>query len=605
MMRALTPRGEGGEAWRSEWAGLGARGFQGYRSGIAETAASGQPVVLAFHGSLYNLKELSPKGGQNSDVLSVILAVYLKEGLGFVPRLRGDFVLALWDGRKPALYLATDPFRVFPLYYYQDGEKLVFASTIPAIRAFPGNLPLTLDPESVVDVTSNSAIPTPRTIYKEIKKAPAGVILSYSQGKSTLSSWWEINFLNPDRSSERELIRRLKHDFTESIALRLESDGYAGDLGTFLSGGVDSSTVTGLVTELLQRPVKTFSIGFDEGSFNEMFYARVAARKFNARHLEYFVKPQDAVNLIPTLVETYGEPFANASAIPTYYCAKLAKENGVNIMYAGDGGDELFGGNQRYAVQRVFDYYKEIPRFIREPILKPMVFAMASWLPWKLLVKGKKYIQRASIPYPDRLSSWGLFETIPPAELFTPEFWKTVGPDYNPSAALNSCYFQAPAEEELDRQLYIDLKLAITDNDLLKVTQMSHAAGVAVRFPFLDRRFAESAATVPARMKMRGTQLRTFFKKAYSDLLPAEVLAKKKHGFGLPIPIWLRTHQPLNDMMKDLVLSRRSLERGIFNPEALAGMVEKHKTDATSFYGTILWNLMILELWHRHHFDRR
>jgi asparagine synthase (glutamine-hydrolysing) len=279
-------------------------------------------------------------------------------------------------------------------------------------------------------------------------------------------------------------------------------------------------------------------------------------------------------------------------------CAKLACENGAHTLYAGDGGDELFAGNERYATQRLFDRYHRIPEWFRKTVLQPVVFSIADRLGREPFVKGKKYIQRASIPYPDRLSSYGFLKVHSMAELLLDSALEVVG-SYDPDEALRTHYSRAPASSELDRQLYIDLKLAISDNDLFKVTRMTEAAGIKVRFPLLDHRLAEFAARIPSRIKMPGRALRAFFKEAYADFLPREVLAKRKHGFGLPIPIWLRTDKELNEMMVELLLSPTAIQRGYFRRKALEQLIERHKTDQTSFYGTAIWNLMVLELWHR------
>jgi asparagine synthase (glutamine-hydrolysing) len=508
--------------------------------------------------------------------------------------------MAIWDGEAEAICLVTDWFRIHPLAYYSDPEKLVFGSRIAAIRACPYPIRLTINPEAIVDVVGASVIPTPKTIFREIKKLPPRSILTYRRGNVTVEPYGEISFLNPSRQSTAELTDQTKNLFREAIRMRVGGDHVSDRVGTFLSGGVDSSTVTGVLTQLAGRSIKTFSIGFDEQRFNEINYARIAAQAFGAEHHEYFVSPSDAYDAIPILLSAFDEPYANASAIPTYFCAKLAREHGVDTLFAGDGGDELFAGNERYATQRLFDYYHQIPAWVREPLLKPLVFALAE-VGLGVFVKGKKYIQRASIPYPQRLTSYGLFKTIPMGDLFDEEFLKSVAEGYDPSSLVHAAYTEARAETELDRQLAVDLRLAITENDLLKVTRMTEAAGVAVHFPFLDHRLAEFAATIPAHIKMRGRRLRSFFKRAYADLLPIEIRTKTKHGFGLPIPIWLRTDPRLNEMMRDLVLSPRSLQRGYFEPRALEDLVRTHQTDETSFYGTALWNLMALELWHRHH----
>lgn len=579
--------------------GLGTMGFHDYVSGTAEVVRHTRPLALALHGNLYNPGELFPGGGKGPNLLEELLYLYAQEGISFIKKFRGEFALALWDGDTEALYLVTDRFRVHPIFYQPDGEKWVFASRISGIRACPHTGGLTIDPEAIVDVVASSIIPTPKTIFREVKKLPPGSILTYQKGEITVTPYWDISFLHPSRQSISQLAYETRRLFREAMDIRLKVDGVSDRIGTFLSGGVDSSTVTGVLSQLAGRPIKTFSIGFDEKKFNEINYARIAAQAFGAEHHEYFVSAKDAYDAIPVLLERFDEPYANASAIPAYFCAKMAREHGVEILYAGDGGDELFAGNERYATQRLFDYYYQIPAWFREALLKPLVFTLANWLKGGLFMKGKKYIQRASIPYPERLTSYGFFNLVPMVDFFEGNLLEKVPQGYDPSAPIWLNYFKAPAKSQLDRQLYIDLKLAISDNDLFKITGMTEAAGISVRFPFLDHRLAEFAATIPSQIKMRGRRLRSFFKKAYADLLPLEIRTKTKHGFGLPLPIWLRTDKRLNEMMYDLVLSTRTIQRGYFKKKTLDELIERHKTDETSFYGTVLWNLMILELWLR------
>ena len=579
--------------------GLGAQGFSGRLAGVSHMIQHGLPLALAFHGSVYNAFELLPTEEQTSNPCQGLLRLYVQEGIGFIQRLRGEFACALWDAHQETLYLATDPFRVHPLFYYQDQHKLVFASRMKALLACPLPIQCTINAEAIADVVVRSAIPTPKTIFQEVKKLPPGHILRVRRGAMELTPYWDINFLDPDSAGEGELARKLNVFFSDAVAIRLAREQRPERIGTFLSGGIDSSTVTGVLTQLAKHPIKSFSIGFAEQRFNEIDYARIAAQAFGAEHYEYFVSPKDTYDSIPVLLEGFDEPFGNASAVPTYFCAKMAREQGVEVLYAGDGGDELFAGNERYAEQRLFDYYAQIPGWLRESLLKPLIYTLAERLQWALFVKGKKYIQRASIPYPARLSSYGFSTMVPMPTLLTDELMEAIGQAYDPYAAVNMYYCQAPAQNALDRQLYIDLKLAISDNDLFKVTRMTEAAGITVRYPFLDSRFAEFAATVPAYVKMHGRQLRSFFKRAYADLLPSRIRAKPKHGFGLPIPEWLRTDRALNEMMHDLVLSPQSIQRGYFRRQTLEGLIERHKTDQTSFYGTALWNLMMLELWHR------
>ena len=388
------------------------------------------------------------------------------------------------------------------------------------------------------------------------------------------------------------------------MSARLTADA-GRKIGAFLSGGIDSSTVTGVMTRLANGPVKCFSIGFGEQRFNEMEYARIAARHFGSEHHEYFVTPQDTFDAIPKLLDSFDEPFANASAIPTYMCAKLALEHGVDVMYAGDGGDELFAGNERYSSQRIFDYYTRLPKALQNFVVKPTVTALADLTSFNLFVMGKKYIRRASIPLPDRLYSYGLFNVLPMSQLLEGDVLNAIGSGYDPYRPIREHYFKAPAATDLDRQLYVDLKITISDNDIFKVTRMTQAAGVTVRFPFLDHKLAEFAAKIPAKIKMPSRELRVFFKRAYSDLLPQEIIAKTKHGFGLPIPVWLRTDKRLNDMMHELVLGVRTVQRGMFRKKALEELVDRHRTETGSFYGDILWDVMVWELWMRTFWDGR
>lgn len=605
MVRASDISGEG-EASIAHWGSVGLGVQKSVRSmaGISEISIGQRPLAIAFHGSLYNLHELfSSSAAADSDPAGTLLHLYRQEGPAFLQRLRGDFALALWDGLTETLYLATDRFRIYPLFYYEHHGQFVYSSRITGILACPWPLKRTVNPEAIVDVVASSIIPTPKTIFREVKKLPPGYTLTYHNGEIRLSRYWDISFVDYDLGAKEILAKRLRGHFEDAVVARVKGEQSIDRIGSFLSGGVDSTTMTGVLTKVVKRPIKGFSIGFSEQRFNEIEYARLAAQALGVKHYEYFVTPQDLYNAIPVLLEAFDEPFANASAIPTYFCARLAQQQGVDVLYAGDGGDELFGGNERYATQRLFDYYHRIPAWLRTLLVEPVVSALSDRLKWEVFVKGRKYIQRARIPYPERLSSYGLFKLIPMEEMLDDGLLAAVGSDYDPSAPIRSYYSQAPARCELDRQLYIDLKLAIGDNDLLKVTRMAEAARVTVRFPFLDHHLAEFAATIPAKIKMRGTRLRSFFKETYADLLPLATRTKKKHGFGLPIALWLRTDPRLREMMHDLVLSPRSLHRGYFRKTALEKLVNSHESDNTSFYGTVLWNLMVLELWHRTHLN--
>lgn len=605
MVSSLGNQARGEEAIiDSRCIGVGAKSFLGRLSGVCHLREHSKEHMLAFHGSIYNMDEMFGNIRSEESVLQELLCLSLQGMKQLLLQLCGEFAIAFWDANQRTLFFACDRMRVHPLYYWQSQQALAFASRMRSILSCPILPNLTIDPSSIVEFVSQSFIPTPRTIFQEIKKLPPGNLLKWNQGEIQVEPYWDCSFLNPDQSNWSQLTADLKGHFADSVRVRANHGGFMKSTGSFLSGGIDSSTTLGVLSGLDGRKIKSFSIGFAEQTFNELEFARYAAHAFGSEHYEYIVTPKDTYDILPDIIESFDEPFGNASAVPTYCCARLAREQGVQVLFAGDGGDELFAGNQRYATQKTFDYYSVFPEWLRNYGIQPTVSILADMLNCQILRKGMKYIRRANIPYPDRLFSWGLFEVMPMNSIFSTSFIETLGKGYDPHASVRQLYQQAPAINELDRQLYIDLKSAIIDNDLFKVTRMTEVNEVVVHFPFLDHRLVEFAAQVPANMKMQGRELRTFFKQAYADILPEKVLKKVKHGFGLPIPIWLRTDKNLREMMMDLLTGNRLEQRGYFHPETIQELLAQHMIDHTSFYGTILWNLVILELWLQRYYDK-
>lgn len=587
------------------------RGATGYDCGLASRRAGEAVVGLAFFGRL----TASPRDGASPEEeegagpgrggapLQALLSLWLEEGPGCFARLRGEFAIAVYDGRDRTLHLATDRIRIQPIVTAARPDQFLFASRMHALLASPVPFSPNVDAGALLDVVASSVVPAPRTIFREVDKLPAGHRLTLRNGRASVEPYWDADFTRGDGASPERLAAATREALAAAVRDRLEREA-SGGFGAFLSGGVDSTTVTGLLTRESGGRVATFSIGFSEERFNELRYARVAASAFHTRHTEYFVTPRDTEDAVLAVAESFDEPFANASAVPTYYCAKVAREHGVTSMYAGDGGDELFAGNQRYADSRVFEPYERVPRWIRDPLLTPAIVAAGKIVPHPLFVKAGKYVRRASLPAAERIVSYDFWTVVPPADFATADLMAAAGA-YRPAAMVIRHHDAARAATALDRHLYLDLKVTISDNDIPKVTRMCDRAGVAVRFPFLDERVVDVATRVPARLKMRGGELRTFFKDAYKDLLPVETRTKTKHGFGLPISGWLKSDPGLRAMMRDLVLSPRSVERGYFRREALEDVVRRHEEDATPYYGTVLWNLMVIELWHRRVLDER
>lgn len=587
------------------------RGATGYDCGLASRRVGDSVLGLAFFGRLTAELRDAASGadeertgpGRGRAPLQALLSLWLEEGPACVARLRGEFAVALYDARDRTLHLATDRFRIQPLVIAERPDQFLFASRMHALLASPVPFAPTVDAGALLDVVASSVVPAPRTIFREVDKLPAGHRLAFRSGRAAIEPYWDADFTRSDGASTERLASETREALAAAVRDRLEREA-PGTFGAFLSGGVDSTTVTGLLTKESGGPVATFSIGFSEERFNELRYARVAASAFHARHTEYFVTPRDTEDAVLAVAESFDEPFANASAVPTYYCAKVAREHGVTSMYAGDGGDELFAGNQRYADSRVFEPYDRVPRWIRDPFLTPAIAAAGKILPHPLFVKAGKYVRRASLPPAERIVSYDFWTVVPPAAFATSDLMASAGA-YRPAAMVIRHHDRARATTALDRHLYLDLKVTLSDNDVPKVTRMCDRAGVAVRFPFLDERVVDVATRVPARLKMRGGELRTFFKDAARDLLPEETRTKTKHGFGLPISGWLKSDPGLHAMMRDLVLSPRSVGRGYFRREALEDVVRRHQEDPTPYYGTVLWNLMVIELWHRRVLDER
>ncbi|MGE5176190.1 MAG: asparagine synthetase B family protein [Hyphomicrobiales bacterium] len=575
-------------------AGLGSSGRLPAAAGLARSGDGASAIGVAFVGSLYDRDGRTALAAP--EAARAVLESYRNRGLDTLAELRGEYALAVWDGRSESLHAATDPFRTHPLFYAEDSDGVRVSSRIRSLLAGLDPSAHPIDPRAVVDVVAFSYIPAPRTARRGVRKVPAAHVLTARHGEVSVRPYWDFDFLHPSTDSCRDLTGRLRDTLRGSVAARLRADEGVASVGTFLSGGVDSSTVTGLVGAITGAPARCFSIGFGEQGYNELEYARIASRHLGAAYHQRLVAASDVPAILPLLLEAFDEPYGNASAVPTYACARFARETGIDVLYAGDGGDELFAGNQRYASRRVFDRYERVPGWIRSSLLEPAVFTAARLVPVNAVQRAKRYILRAKTSHFDRMTGYDLLRLHPIATLFQDDVVSALGTPYDPYEEARAHYENAPARTALDRELYLDLKMTISDNDVVKVTRMCEAAGVTVRFPFLDGAVASFATSVPASLKMRGGKLRWFFKQAYPDLLPPEVRAKKKHGFGLPIAVWLRSDPTLRAMLHDLVLGADGRAAAYLRRPALEDLVRRHESDTTQFYGTILWNVLVLEL---------
>jgi len=542
---------------------------------------------------------IDASGPAKENIIRALSHRYRTIGEDFLRDLRGGFRLALWDPERQKLLLAVDPFATRPLYYSCVKGVLVFASRISSFSALP-EVSKEVDPNVVYFYLNHSFIPAPSTICRDIRRLEPGHYLRWQHGRITLSQYWDIQY-NEDQSltvdAASELIRSAVERSVRSY-VGAQSCGIQ-EVGAFLSGGTDSSTLVGLMSKVMSGRTKTFSVGFEEERYNEIHYARTAATHFNAKAYEYFVSADNALAILPSLAAYFDEPFGNSSAIPTYFCLRMAKEAGIRVMFAGDGGDELFAGNERYLAEKYF-----LPFDILPMSLQNVSSYIASFFPAVYpLRKIRRYIERASEPNPKRFFHYQLFLREHANDFFTESFRANLDSDFALRMPREH-YRKVIAAAPLNRLLYMDLKMCIADNDLFKVNRMAEALGVKVCYPYLDRGLAEITGKLPVGLKLKGFQKRYIFKRAFAKLLPEEILRKKKHGFGLPIAHWLRTHAGFRETAHSLLLDTSAMQRGYFNRSALEKLLRQHDEEKSDFYGTFIWNIMMLELWHRNHKDK-
>jgi asparagine synthase (glutamine-hydrolysing) len=359
--------------------------------------------------------------------------------------------------------------------------------------------------------------------------------------------------------------------------------------------------LVGMLARTGRDPVKTFSIGFSEQRFNELGYAQITADKFKTEHHTYLVTPEDCFTALPGMIRSFDEPFGNSSAIPTYFCGRLAAQNGVRVLLAGDGGDELFGGNERYQADKVFALYQTVPSLLRKGLIEPLVGRLPAVN--GVLRKARNYIRRSNMPAVQRYFSYNFLCFHSPQEVLDADFLGALA-EYSVLETPTRYYSQAPARDHLDRLLYVDVKITLGDSDLPKVTCMSELAGIRARFPFLDRSVAEFSGRIPSGLKVKGFEKRYLFKRAFRNLLPREVIEKKKHGFGIPVAFWLKSDPRLRELSRDILLSARTSQRGYLRKGFIEDLLSKHEADDTTYYGDTVWTFLVLELWHRQFVDQ-
>lgn len=605
MNAAIIHRGPDDEGFYvNEGVALGMR-----RLSIIDLASGQQPIHnadktkwIVFNGEIYNYqdlrKDLEKRGHRfytNSDT-EAIVHLYDDYGADCLEHLRGMFAFAIWDTSNKSLFLARDRVGKKPiLYSHQDNGDLIFGSEFQALLQHP-DISREVDLEAIDSYMSYLCIPAPQTAFKQIRKLEPGHWLRWTNGAIETKRYWQPDFSRKIKISEEDAIRETTRILRESTKLRMISEV---PLGAFLSGGVDSSIVVALMAQESSQPVKTFSIGFEEQDFSELKYAKCVAEHVGAQYNEFIVRP-NALDVIPTLVEHYGEPFADSSAIPTYYVSKETRKH-VTVALNGDGGDESFAGYERYAAMQIAETYNRMPKALRKIFVEnPVNLLPTSELKRSRFRDAKRFIQAANLPKTERYFRWmSTFNRVTKSDLYTKDFAASVS-SRNASEYMDQWFAKANGSAILDAALLTDQMTYLPNDLLVKVDIASMANSLEARSPFLDHKLIEFAASLPEALKMRRFQTKTLLKKVAARLVPKEVVYRRKMGFGLPIGKWFRGD--MKDFVRSVLLSERSLKRGIVKPEVVERLVNEH-INAERDHAFQLWTLLMLELWFQRFID--
>lgn len=524
--------------------------------------------------------------------------LWLQQGEKLFSDLAGEFVCCVVDSRARKVALAIDPLGTHTLYYQQLSDGILFGTSADVLLAHP-QANQEINPQGLFNYLYFHMIPGPGTIYQAQQRLLPGECLyfdnSHAEAKRYTQAQFNENIKRPFPELQQTFLALLRKSVSEVIQ--------GQKAGTFLSGGTDSSTLAGMLTEITGEPAKTYSIGFEAAGYDEMHYARIAARHFSTDHHEYYVTPDDVVETIPLIASVFDQPFGNASALPAYYCARMARNDGLDLLLGGDGGDELFGGNVRYAKQYIFSLYDRIPAPVRKHLLSPLILSIPSDTGPRLLRKARSYVTQATVPMPHRMETYNLlahygFETV-----FSPELLEQVNIG-QPAQLIEQTYRDAfRAHSLINRMLAFDWKFTLADNDFPKVVQACRLGGMEVAFPFANDEMIAFSLALDPNQKLKGTQLRYFFKQALRGFLPDEIIAKQKQGFGLPFGVWLQSHKPLREIAADSMSDLKS--RNIIRNDFIDRLLDQHLHEHASYHGTMVWLLMMLEYWFKQHHSEK
>ncbi len=556
-------------------------------------------IFLVCNGEIYNFKELRSelerKGHRfkSQSDNEVILHLYEQEGVECLKRLRGMFALAIWDVKEKRIFLARDRIGKKPLVYCETSEGFLFASEIKSLLLHP-EVKKDIDPYALDLFLTYQAVPAPYTIFKNIRKLPPAHYLLWEKGKTTIKRYWDVDFTKKIRlKSEYEYAELLWEKLTEATRIRMVSDV---SLGAFLSGGIDSSVLVGVMSGMSRFPVKTFSVGFDEESFSELEYARIVSRRFGTEHHEFKVKP-DVIDILPKLVWHYNEPFGDSSMVSTYYVARETKKY-VTVALNGDGGDENLAGYTRYWQMLLLDRLKNVMELVPSPVRRGLISGLLEgyekypfnnfFRVWKWMQESEKYGD--DYAYARRLISFSPEHK----DLIYSDNFKSEIAGKDSMLLMKKLWEDAGPINLLEKMLYSDLHFYLAEVLTVKMDIAAMSNSLEGRSPFLDQEFVETVASFPPEMKFKKLTSKYILKKKLKGFLPDEILNREKMGFGIPVGEWFK--KDLKEYLRSNLLSDTFAKRGFFKQDTVRKMVEEH-ISGKAVHTHRLWNLLVFELW--------
>ncbi len=600
MCASIVHRGPDSEGiWMDDTVALGMR-----RLSIIDLHTGDQPVfsedrsiVVMMNGELYNYREvrdsLEKRGHKfvTQTDTEIVPHLYQEYGEDFVDHINGMFAIALWDTRKKKLVIARDRFGEKPLYYGVFDGKLLYASEPKALLAHP-SVKADLDLDALRHYLSFDYVPAPHSIYKGISKLPAAHVMTVENGEVRTRRYWNLTWnKNGHKPTLKQAAGELRGLLSDAVGMRLVADV---PLGILLSGGVDSSAVAAFAVQHATEKVKTFSIGFEEDSFDESRYARQVAHYLGTEHYEATLSVETAADLISEIGSWLDEPLSDGSLIPTFMLARFVRHH-VTVALGGDGGDELFAGYPMYYGHKVANWYSAVPRLVRSGMIEQVVKRLpVSTKNLSFEYRAKRFVRSSNYDSITRHHSWfGSFTIDEQESLLTPDVREQASADIYRGARelLTIC----DARNEIEQMQYLDINFYMAEDILTKVDRAAMAVSLETRAPFLDPRIGQFAATVPLEYKLHGSKGKYILKKSLEGLLPNEILHRRKKGFGIPIADWLKGR--LNPLMHDLLAPQRLKEQGIFEPAYVAALIAEHERGIASHHKQ-LWTLLVFQLWY-------